>query len=286
MRHPINIYILAITLLVLPPSSSWAEEKSAGFEIAIAPFLPVKTLVQNYAPLRDYLQNRLHQPVTIISATDYKTYYKHIEKREYAIIITTASSAYLAWTESGYIPLLRPVINTSPVLVIRKDHPDLQLNDLRGKALAMSDATAIVSMQGEQILREAGLKPGHDVTIKNMQNHAVAVNHVIAGEVAAAIVSDRAIQQMPASIRDKIKIIYTWDKIAAPGIVYLGSPNLPREKLEQIKIAILEFAQQSTEGIKLMNNMGYGGLVPVGGDELRLLQPYGVLLKKAIASEP
>jgi phosphonate transport system substrate-binding protein len=278
-------FVAALSLLS-SPLSAVAVEQQVGIEIAVAPFLPVKTLVQNYAPLREYLQAKLNVPVTIISAPDYKTYYKHIEKQEYSIIITTANSAYLAWAESGYIPLLRPVVNTSPVLVIRIDQPDIQLNNLRGKTLAMSDATAIVSMQGLQMLSEAGLKPGQDVTIKNMQNHAVAVNHVITGEVDAAIVSDRAIQQMPASIRDKIKIVYTWDKVAAPGIVYLGSPNLPRKKLKQIKQAIREFAQHSAEGIKLMNDMGYGGLTPVGTEELRPLQPYGAMLKKAIASVP
>jgi phosphonate transport system substrate-binding protein len=284
MLHTLPIRILA-AWLILFTSIALAEQQKGGLEIAIAPFLPVQTLVKNYSPLTEYLQSKLNEPVTIISAPDYKTYYRHIEKRDYAIIITTASSAWLAWTESGYIPLLRPVIYTSPVLVIRKDQPDMSLTDLRGKIVTMSDATAIVSMQGLQILSEAGLQPGQDITINNMKNHTVAVNHVISGDVAAAIVSDRAIQQMPDSIREKIKIAQTWNKVAAPGIVYLGNPNLPRDKLKQIKMAIHEFAQHSAEGIKLMNKMGYGGLTPVGKDELQSLQLYGVLLKKSIASD-
>jgi ABC-type phosphate/phosphonate transport system substrate-binding protein len=282
----VRIKILAIILLLLSPSLVCSEEYKARLEIAIAPFLPVKTLVQNYAPMRDYLQSKLNEPVTIISAPDYKTYYKRIKNREYPIIITVASSAYLAWAESSYIPLLRPLVYTRPVLVIAKDQPNLQPADLRGKTIAMSDTLAIVSMQGLQMLRDAGLKPGIDVTIKNLPNHGAAVNHVISGDVSAAIVSDRALMQMPISIQNKIIVAYTWDKGAAPGIVYLGSPNLPREKLEQIKKAIHEFAQQSPEGIKLMNAMGYGGLASIGPEDLRSLEPYGALLKKAIARDP
>ena len=137
MVHSIYVRVLAAVLLLLHTSVTWAEEQKGVLEIAIAPFLPVQTLVKNYAPLCVYLQSKLNEPVTIISAPDYKTYYKHIERQEYSIIITTAGSAYLAWAESGYIPLLRPVTNTSPALVIRKDQPDMQLNDLRGKTLRL-----------------------------------------------------------------------------------------------------------------------------------------------------
>lgn len=278
--------ILAAALLAVNAVSAWSAEQGPGIEIAVAPFLPIKTLVQNYAPLRDYLQIKLNEPVTIISAPDYKTFYKHIEKREYPIIITTANSAYLAWADSGYIPLLRPLVYTRPVLVIGRDQPNLLITNLRGKTVAMSDATATVSMQGLQMLREAGLIPGQDVIIKNMQNHGVAVNHVISGEVDAAIVSDRAILQMSASIQNKLVVAYTWDKGAAPGVVYLGNPNLPSTKLEQIKRAILEFAQQTPEGIKLMHDMGYNGLTPISPDELIPLASYGEKLKNALARDP
>ena len=260
-----------------------AAEQNIGFEIGIAPFLPVKTLVQNYAPMRDYLQSRLHQPVIIVSAPDYKTYYQRIQKREYPIIIAAANSAYLAWAESSYIPMLQPLIYTRPVVVISKDKNLNKLSELRGKTVAMSDILAIVSMQGLQMLREAGLEPERDVTVKNMLNQGVAINFVISGEVAAAIVSDRAILQMPQSIREQIKIVYTWDKGAAPGIVYLASPDMPAEQIKQLSRAIQEFARDVPEGKELMQRWGYGGLVPITAEELQGLAPYGILLKEEIS---
>ena len=278
--------ILAAALLTLNAMATCASEQKPGLEIGIAPFLPVKTLVQNYAPLRDFLQSRLNEPVTIVSAPDYKTYYKRIQNRDYQIIITTASSAYLAWADYAYVPLLQPLKYTHPAVVILNTREFKQLSDLRGKVIAMSDATAIVSMQGLQMLQEAGLEPERSVKIINMQNHSVAVNHVIAGEVDAAIVSDRAIAQMPASIREQIKIAYVWEKGAAPGIVYMGSPDMPRKRLEQINKAIIEFARDTPEGIKLLNEMGYGGLKPIVAEELRLLEPYGAMLKNALTKSP
>jgi len=155
-----------------------------------------------------------------------------------------------------------------------------------GKTIAMPDVLAIVSMQGLQMLREAGLEPERDVTIRNMQNHSAAVNHVITGAVAAAIVSDRAIMQMPASTREQIKIAYAWDKAAAPGIVYMGSPDMPRDRLELIGKAIYEFARDTPEGVEMIKNMGYGGLTPMSAEELQPLAPYGLMLKEAMSRTP
>jgi len=274
--------IFASTLLLTCLLTAHATESATSIEIGIAPFLPIQTLVKNYGPLRKYLQHQLHENVTIISAPDYRTFYKRIEQHTYPVIITPANSAYLAWHDSAYVPLLRPLANTQPVVVVAKDQPFSYLSDLRGKTVAMPDALAIVSMQGLQMLRDAGLKTGYDFTLKNMQNHRVAVNFVIAGEADAAIVSDRAIMQMPDSVRAQIKIVYTWKNGAAPGVVYLGSPKLSQDKLKLIKKSILEFAQNTPEGIKLMHELGYVGLESIAEDGLKSLAPYGNMLKTAL----
>ncbi|TCV84327.1 phosphate/phosphite/phosphonate ABC transporter substrate-binding protein [Sulfurirhabdus autotrophica] len=280
-----SILIRMFTLVIVLGSAcpAWSADKKPSIEIGIAPFLPVKTLAQNYAPMRAYLEQRLKMPVTFVTAPDYKSFNERTGKHEYPLIITVANSAYLAWSEYGYIPLLRPVIYTRPVLVVSKNQNIASLKELRGKTIGMSDALAVVSMQGMQMLREAGLESGQDVTIKNMQNHGAAINLVIAGDVAAAIVSDRALIQLPAATQDSVKIIQTWERGAVPGIIYLGSPDLPREKIEALSQAILEYARDVPEGIALMKRLGYGGLAPIDLAELRTYEPYGVLLKEAMA---
>ena len=282
---PLTYIKMTSAVLLLNVMSVFAAEQTGGLVIGIAPFLPVKTLVQNYAPLRDYLEIKLNEPVSIVSAPDYKTYYKSIQKHDYEIVITNASSAYVAYTDYAYTPLLQPLNFTHPVVVIGKDQKLTDLTELRDKTIAMSDATAIVSMQGLQMLREFGLQPGRDVSIKNMQNHSAAVNYVITGEVDAAIVSDRALMQMPATIKDKVKIVYTWEQGAAPGIVYMGSPKLSGDSLKLISKSILEFVRDTPAGKKMMLDTGYGGLISVKPEDLQALAPYGILLKESLSEK-
>jgi ABC-type phosphate/phosphonate transport system substrate-binding protein len=276
-----------LTMALWPTSMSVAAaagpEQDAGLELGIAPFLPPRILAQNYLPMRVFLEQQLGKPVVIVMAPDYKTFYERTQHREYPVVITVANAAYLAYTESGYIPMLRPVIDTRPVLVVPKNSSLTHIQMLRGKTIALPDSLALVAMQALPMLREAGLDPVKDVHLINLTNHSAAVNHVTAGEVAAAIVSDRALLQMPAATQAAVRVIETWDNGAAPGVVYLANPSLSPQRIAQLTQAILKFVRETPEGREFIKKMGYGGLVPATAQDLEPLAPYGAMFKATVA---
>lgn len=255
---------------------------AGGYEIAFTPFLPVRTLLQNYQPMREFLERELKEPVTFVSAPNYQTDNERIRKREYTFIVAVANSAYVAHTDYGYVPMLRPTIPTRPTLLVRKDSSVTVEKDLAGAVIAMPDPLAIVSMQGMEMLREAGLSPARDVRIAHQANHAAAVNMVLAGEAAAAIVSDRALLQMPQAVQAKMRQVAVSDRGAAPGVVYLASPAVPAAHRERLRQAILKFVDATAEGRALMDRLGYGGLVPVTARDMKVLKPYGARLRVAL----
>ncbi len=269
--------------LLLAPCAR-AQASKVQYELAITPFLPVRTMMQNYQPMRAYLEAHLQEPVTLVTAPDYKTYNERIRQREYPFVITVANSAYLAHVEHGYVPMLRPTILTRPVLVVAAQSDLKSLKDMRGATLALPDPLAVVAMQGVQMLREAGLHPERDLSIKHTANHAAAVNHVISGEALAAIVSDRTLLQMPKMTRQAVRVLQTWDAGAAPGVMYLAGPQVPRARVERLQQAILQFVRDTQEGQALMKNLGYGGLTPASAEDLKPLAPYGAQLKAALES--
>jgi phosphonate transport system substrate-binding protein len=258
------------------------RQPDESLELAVAPFLPAAILVQNYQPMRAFLERHLKEPVLFVTAPDYKTFYERTQRREYPVIITVANAAYLAYAEAGYVPMLRPVVDTHPVIVVKKNSSLARMQDLRGKTVALPDPLAIIAMQGAQMLRESGLDPVKDVNLKYLSNHGAAVNHVIAGEAAAAIVSDRALLQMPASTQAGVRVIQTWENGAAPGVVYLASPALSAKRVAGLTRTILKFVRETPEGREFIVKMGYGGLVPATQQDLAPLAPYGALFKETI----
>lgn len=261
-----------------------AHAQQHRYDIAIAPFLPVRTLVQNYQPMIAYLEKRLGEPVALLTAPDYKTFNIETLHRSYPFIITVANAAYLAQADAGYAPMLKPVIDTRPTLVVAKSAKWSHIHDLRGQLIALPDAQALVAMQAPGMLREAGLNPEHDVKLAHAQNHSAAANRVLAGEAAAAIISDRALLQMNAATRDGLRQVATWEKGAAPGVVYLVSPDVPPARVRRMQAAILEYVRDTQDGRELMTRFGYGGLLPAKPDDLRWLAPYGVQLRELLKS--
>jgi phosphonate transport system substrate-binding protein len=276
--------LIMLSPAILSPASATGPAQGAALELGMAPFLPARTLVQNYRPMRAYLEQQLEQPVIFVTAPDYKTFYERIQRHEYPIIITVANLAYLASAEAGYVPMLRPLIDTCPVLVVSKNSSLARVQDLRGKTVALPDPLAIISMQGVEMLRESGLDPAKDVNLRHLPNHSAAVNHVISGEAAAAIISDRALLQMPTATQQSVRVVQKWEKAKAPGVVYLASPALPPQRVAQLTGVILKFTRDTPEGRELINKLGYGGLIPATARDLEPLAPFGEMFKETIVS--
>jgi ABC-type phosphate/phosphonate transport system substrate-binding protein len=280
MRNTILVILLSTVSMSLAAESG--PQPTAVLEMGMAPFLPARTLVQNHQPMRAYLEQHLKQPVMFVTAHDYKTFYERTRRREYPIIITIASAAYLSSVEAGYVPMLRPVVYTCPVLVVSRNSNLVRVQDLRGKTVALPDSLAIIFMQGVQILRESDFDLDKDVNIRRLSNHSAAVNHVISGEAAAAIVSDRALLQMPAVTQQSVRIVQKWKKAAQPGVVYFANPSLSLQQVAQLTATILEYTRDTPEGREFINKLGYGGLVPATKQDIDPLASYGEMFKEAI----
>lgn len=280
LPRPCAGWVAALCLLLT--SSVVAKEWNQKFELGFTPFLPVRAMMQHYEPMRAYLEAQLQEPVTLVTAMDYQTFNERMRGYEYAFVVTVANSAYLANTEYGYVPMLRPAIPTRPVLITAKHSKIKNIKGLRGANLALPERLAVVSMQGLQMLNDAGMQPVRDVQVIYTPNHTAAANFVVSGEANAAIVSDRALLQMPSATRNAIRVLQTWDAGAVPGIVFLASPHVTPERVARMTQAIIEFVRQTEPGRGFIKNLGYGDLIPASVEDLAPLAPYGAQLKAAL----
>lgn len=262
-----------------------APDKKQELQIAVAPFLPAHLIVKNYQPMREYLETKLKQPVSFITAPDYKTFYERTRQHDYTVIITVAHAAYLAQAEAGYVPMLQPVNLTQPVLIVSNTSKFKHPIDLKNRVIALPDPLAIISMQGVEMLREAGLNPDADFTRKHLPNHGAAVNYVLTGEVAAAIVSNRALLQMSKATQQKVHIIYQSSKWAAPGIFYLANPAMPAERVALLAQTIRQFVKDTPQGRDFIHELGYGDLVPATEHDLQAWAGYGAMFKAVLKQQ-
>lgn len=258
-------------------------QPSTALEIGIIPYLPTPTILERYKPLRNFLEHRLHEPVSMVTAPDYPNFIERTQRREYPFVITVAHAARLAELEAGYQPILRPGLDTYATLLVRKDSAFQDIKDLRGKTIATPGPYAIVSQLGADWLRKAGLKPGQDVTLQSNLTHTTTMHAVVADAADAAFISNRAFVAAKSDLKDHVRSLGQSKDSGVPGVVYLAHPALPAKRVTEVKAAILTFVQ-TPEGKAFVASLGYDTLREMKSGEMELLDPYMRDLKQVIAA--
>ncbi|OFZ97555.1 MAG: hypothetical protein A2Z44_00395 [Betaproteobacteria bacterium RBG_19FT_COMBO_58_11] len=256
-----------------------------ALEFGIVPYLPTPTILERYKPLRIYLEQRLHEPVSIVSAPDYPSFIECTQRRDYPFVITVSHAARLAELEAGYQPMLRPGWDFNALLLVKKDSAFQDIKDLRGKTIATPGPYAVVSQLGANWLRQAGLKPGQDVTLQPNLTHTTSLHAVVEGAADAAFISNRAFVAVKSDLKDRVRSLGQSKESGGPSVVYMAHPALSAKRVAEVKAAILAFVQ-TPEGKEFVASLGYDTLREMKPGELAALDPYVRELKQVMANKP
>jgi ABC-type phosphate/phosphonate transport system substrate-binding protein len=106
---------------------------------------------------------------------------ERLREREYDLVADSLPVARLAQRELGYVPIARTRVPLLPVIAVATDSPIRQLDDLRGQSIMVSDRVAALTIVGMRYLRDQGLRPNIDVTVRVAGSHA-SPREELAGE--------------------------------------------------------------------------------------------------------
>jgi phosphonate transport system substrate-binding protein len=229
---------------------SLATLAGEDIEIAIFPYLSVHQLLGLYEPLRSHLEQESGRPARLITAKDFPSFVQDVHQHSYTLLINAPHMARLAELKAGYEAILRPEAALYPVIVVEADSGISELSELRGAQIATPFASAIITMMGAEILREAGMLPGLDVTFSYAGSHNNAVEQLLNEEaVKAAIVSSAAFGAVSERYQGRVQRLLENRAVSGlPPVVYLAGPHLSAAERQQLQQSLLHFANQSEEG--------------------------------------
>lgn len=258
-----------------------AAQHSDSIEFGVLPTLSARTILSTYQPLREYLEAQLKRPVLFVTAPDYRTFIERTQRGEYRYVITASHFARLAQKEAGYRPLVRVKRELQALLVTDKSTGIGDVAGLRGKVVTTPDNLAIISMLGAEQLRNNGLTPGRDVTMRAQASFNSAVIAMRNGESAAAITAPTALNQMPADVRESLVTLAT--SKAVSHVVSLANAKVPAEEAATMQRLLTEFSKQPA-GKEFFQATGFIEFVPVRDEDLRALDAYVADLKKQLGA--
>ena len=261
---------LLVLLALLSPSLACAD--THVLKIGLLPVLSARVLLTNYQPLRAYLERELHQPVELVTATDFRTFHLSTIAGDYDAVVTAPHFARLAQLDAKYIPLASYRSANRAILITAKDRPLKSLNELRGQSLATPDRHAMVVSQALYWLREQGLNAGSDFQLLETPSLNSAAYSVQSHQSILAVMAPTGMKQMPDSIRDSIQIFANLPELPS-SLIWMAHPRMATQ-LPQIKSALLKLTSAIPEGALFFETTGYIGLRDISSAEMKTLDPY------------
>jgi len=272
--------IMFMLALYLPTLA--LAQKSDVIEFGIIPTLSARTILTTYQPLREYLEAQFKKPVLFVTAPDFRNFIDRTQRGEYRYVITAPHFARLAQKEAGYQPLVRVKRELQAIFVVDKNAGISAIQSLRGKVITTPDSLAIISMLGEELLRDRGLVPGRDVTMRPQASFNSAVIALRNGESAAAITAATALNQMPSEIRDSLTVLATTKAVSH--VVSLANSKVPPEEAATMARLLTEFSKTQA-GKEFFKATGFIDFIHVSDEELQALDVYVGILKKQLNTQ-
>ena len=254
-KRLINIFILNICVLFILLSSVITADAQETLKLCIHPYLAASDLHRRFAPLAEYLSDKLGTKVEIQISSDYK---EHIENigNDIVDIAYMGPASYVKLVETyGKKPVLAAIEIKGKsyfhgVIIAEKNSSISSLKDLRGRKFAFGDPNSTMShLVPRYMLWEAGIDiyelSGH----KHLSNHDNVALGVLTGNFDAGAVKIETYYKY----KDRgLKVIATSPEINEH--LFVASSELPEETMQVLRKALLELKDQES-GKRIMSSI-------------------------------
>lgn len=234
MRIPSALGTIVATFLSL--SSAWAAET---ISVGVVPQFDLRRISSVWRPLLDGLERQTGLTFRLDVPPSIPAFEKSLMAGEYDLAYMNPYDYVVANKRQGYVPLIRDFGgDLSGIVVVAKDSPLSQVEQLNGKVVAFPSPNAL----GAALLPRAEFarKFHIAVTEKYVKSHSSAYLAVILGEADAAGGIATTFDLFPAESRQKLRIIY--QTASFPPHPLAAHPRLSAAQRDAIVQAFLTLA--------------------------------------------
>ncbi len=269
MPHLIRRFAATVAFMLggLPAALAQGPEMVLG----VYPYLTPTQVVEQFAPLKEYIAKTLGQPVTMVSAPDFASFIERTRKGEYDVVFTAPHMGRLAEKRDGYSRVAQTGYRIVVALVCRKDAPIQGREDLKGRSVAVGSRMSITYQVVDHALREKGLALDGSVRVVETASFSNVMQATLRGEADVGAVPTAVLDNVPAEQREQVREIFR--SRPAPGGLVMAHPRIGREKLERLRTALAAF--HATEaGREFFGRSRLVDFRPIDDATMKQIDPY------------
>lgn len=255
LRH--TIYGIALLFAVCSAALQAAPtaQPETSLTLGFFPIVSTVTLFKRFMPLADYLSAQLGVPIRLVTAKNFPTFVKRTAERAYDIVVTAPHFAVRAADSGQYTIRATTVNEVQQLIVVRKNSPLQNLEQLAGATIATPPGRALMTMMGKDFLAQAGLSGPRQPRYRAFTSHNAANQALLAGEVDAAIASSNVVSK--AVQRGKpLRILAKGRKL--PSMATLVASDLPAALADRVEQAFVGMAN-TEHGRQVLRQIGFPG---------------------------
>ncbi|MEN9783859.1 MAG: hypothetical protein RJA24_1202 [Pseudomonadota bacterium] len=274
--HSLRWLLLAFALTA---GAAPAQSPQKPLVMGVLPNVSARALLTMYQPFRDYLQETLKPPVEIITAADFRSFSTETKSGSYQLVVTAANLGAMHQIDDKWRPVAIYEPQIPGILVSAAGNANNNVDQLRGKLLAVGNPQSLVVLRGLQWLRERGLEEGRDFRLTRSANEDSLGTLIRSGEAPLAMMSMGEFRAISENGRKELRIHTEFARV--PGFLVMASPAMPAPQLEAISRAILEFPD-TEQGREFFKRSGFSGIRTLKAGELEALAPYVAPTRNAL----
>jgi len=252
----------ALALLLL---AGFAQ--AGSFRIGVAPHTSARVILEQYQPLRQFLEKALAEPVEIVTAPDFTEYARRAMNQEYDLAITTGHQARMLQADAHYLPLLTYKAEFKAIAVVAANSPARAAKDLKGGTVLGLSPSSLVTLWGLHWLKDAGVK---GVTIRHVSAADSVAQLILSGEAVAGFMSTANFSKLAADVQARLRVLEESDALA--GRVYLLN-NREAARRAVVDKALWAFAE-TAEAKKYFESTKLDGYRKLRPKELEKMERY------------
>lgn len=264
------------------------ESDVRPLRVAIAAVISPQGSAESYAPLLEYIAERLNRPVERIQRRTYAEVNELLRSGEVDLAFVCTSSFISGQRQFNLQLLAAPQVDNQTFyqakIIVPANSTADHLTDLRGEVFAFTDPTSFTGrVYPTYLLQELGEKPesffrrtiftySHDDAIR-----AVAAG-VAGGASVDSLVLDFALKREP-ELKSSIRVIHASPPFGMPPVVI--SPDI-RPQLQAELSELLLTMDQNPQGREALQALDYDRFVQVDAEDYRSAKE----IEEAVSLDP
>jgi len=225
---------------------------------------------KRYAPLREYLSERLGREVVMETARDFPEFIRRTAQRRYDFLETAPHFVLPALDSAKYEVRTTLLIPLSAQLVVHTTSPIQTLAELVGKTVATPPPEAVITRAGKYFLARHGMSEQRGPTYVPYRTHNAAYQAVIGGQASAALISVNVLNK---ALGKGVPLRVIAKTEGFPNMALLVALDLPDSLRDSLEAAFLSI-QDTPHGRQILKHMAYPGYRKARPVEFEIVREY------------